>query len=251
MRFSPPRPLSALSSSPAAVLRALGLTALLVAAAPSASLAQTLSCSSDGQQPPTVLLERFISADCAVCWSRADTPRPPRAGLALDWIVPGTQGDDAPLSIAATREALYRLQALQRPAPATDESWVTQAAPPGRLRLRVAQGPALGGYIGASIELRPASGIKRPFTTWLALVETIPAGVEGSPVERNLVRNLFQPRWGEAGASDRPQRQRYIESRPMNIPEGADPARLRVVGWVEDANGQIRVMAQSRCKPGG
>jgi hypothetical protein len=34
----------------------------------------------------------------------------------------------------------------------------------------------------------------------------------------------------------------------MNIPEGADPARLRVVGWVEDAHGRIVAAAQSHCR---
>jgi hypothetical protein len=37
----------------------------------------------------------------------------------------------------------------------------------------------------------------------------------------------------------------------MNIPEGANPSRLRVVGWVEDARGRIRAIAQSLCVPPG
>ena len=35
------------------------------------------------------------------------------------------------------------------------------------------------------------------------------------------------------------------------IPEGANPDRLRVVGWVEDAQGRIRAIAESRCLPVG
>ena len=37
----------------------------------------------------------------------------------------------------------------------------------------------------------------------------------------------------------------------MNIPEGARPERLRVIGWVEDAQGRLLAVAQSRCAPPG
>jgi hypothetical protein len=41
----------------------------------------------------------------------------------------------------------------------------------------------------------------------------------------------------------------FKESRPLNIPEGANPQRLRVVGWVQDARGQVMVAAESACLP--
>ena len=75
------------------------------------------SCASDGVPQPAALVERFISADCESCWSDAETARPGRGELALDWIVPGSRGDDAPLSAAASRDSLARLQALGRNAP--------------------------------------------------------------------------------------------------------------------------------------
>ncbi len=36
----------------------------------------------------------------------------------------------------------------------------------------------------------------------------------------------------------------------MNIPPGANPRHLRVVGWIEDARGRLRGLAQSRCALG-
>ena len=102
----------------------------------------------------------------------------------------------------------------------------------------MAHGLPVNDYIGASIELKPASG--GPWNAWLLLVETIPPGTEGTPVERNLVRNVLQPAWTK-------DEKKLLESRPMSIPEGANPERLRVVGWVEDARGQIVAVAQSRC----
>jgi hypothetical protein len=219
------------------------LAALLLVVAAAAAQAQP-SCDSDGQPQPVGLLERFISADCEACWTDAATPRPRRGELALDWITPGSKGEDAPLSAAASRDSLARLQALGRAAPARSQAVHRRAAPSAR-QLRVAHGLAFNGYIGASIELKPGRG--GPWKAWLLLVETLPVGTEGSPVERNLVRNALQPAWDDAEPLSKAQQARLFESRPMSIPEGANPKRLRVVGWVEDARGRIRAIAQSRC----
>lgn len=200
-------------------------------------------CSSDGQPAPSALLERFINADCAGCWTDLDVPQPRPGEMALDWIVPGRRGEDAPLSAAARREGLDRLAALGRAVPRHAASRTGRRE--GRaVAVRVAHGLAFNGYIGASIELRRAG--PGPWHAWLALVETLPAGVERTPVERNLVRNVLELSWD---ARRRPA-QRVSETRPMNIPAGADPRRLRVVGVVEDARGHIRGIAQSRCSPG-
>jgi hypothetical protein len=51
------------------------------------------------------LVDRFISADCADCWTRQPALRAGPRAVALDWIVPGTQQEDAPLSAAASRDA--------------------------------------------------------------------------------------------------------------------------------------------------
>jgi hypothetical protein len=197
------------------------------------------SCASDGIPQPAALVERFISADCESCWSDPKTARPGRGELALDWIVPGSRGDDAPLSAAASRDSLARLQALGRVATSQTDTLRMKVQGAGR-KVRVAHGLPVNNYIGASIELKPASG--GPWNAWLLLVETIPPGTEGTPVERNLVRNALQASWSK-------EEKNLRESRPMSIPEGANPERLRVVGWVEDARGQIVAMAQSRCRP--
>ncbi|WP_298923416.1 hypothetical protein [uncultured Ramlibacter sp.] len=206
------------------------------------------SCSSDGQLRPLALVERFINADCDSCWSDPATPQPQAREVALDWILPGSKGEDAPLSAAASRDGLLRLAALGRPQPAQAEAVRSPLLAAAR-SLRVAHGLPFNNYIGASIELRPAG--RSPWTAWLALVETVPAGTEGTPVERNLVRNLLQPPWNGLGALSKAQQMRLFEARPLSIPEGANPERLRVVGWVQDARGDIRAIAQSRCAPQG
>lgn len=230
---------------PVSVPAILWLAAL---AAPPLAHAQA-ACSSDGQRAPVALMERFINADCAECWSASGTPQPPRGVLALDWIVPGRQGEDAPLSAAATRDASARLQARGLEPPPTTSVRMTSAGPASPLRLRVAHGPALNSYVGASIAVRQTGRLQKPVAAWLALVETIPAGVEGSPVERNLVRNVLSPAWDGLEALSKLQNGQRIESRVMGIPAGASPERLRVVGWVEDMQGRISVIAQSRCTP--
>ena len=87
--------------------------------------------------------------------------------------------------------------------------------------------------------------------SWLLLVETIPAGSDGTPIGRNLVRNALQSSWGGAGPLSKEELSRLYEARPMGIPEGATPSRLRVVGWVEDGRGRMRAIAQSRCPAPG
>jgi hypothetical protein len=205
--------------------------AAVLLACPVAASAQA-SCSSDGQPAPTALLERFISADCAACWADAQAT-PPRPGVvALDWIVPGTLGDDAPLSAAARQDGLDRQRALEQGLPPA-------ATRPNVLQIRVARGPALGGYVGASIALESPEIPHGPLTAWLTLVETIPAGADGTAVERNLVRTTLVLDWSAAGA--------HSEIRPLGIPEGAQAARLRVIGWLEDARAHVVAVAQSVC----
>jgi hypothetical protein len=207
---------------------------------------QARSCSSDGVPRPVALLERFINADCDACWRDAATPRPGRGELALDWITPGRRGEDAPLSAAALRDALARLDELRLAVPSTAASSHLAAPSAGRT-LRVARGPSFNGYMGASIELKPGRG--GPWHAWLLLVETLPAGAAGSPVPRNLVRNVFQPAWDGAGPLSKKEHERLFESRPMSIPPGANPQRLQVVGWVQDAQGRVVAAARSSCRP--
>jgi hypothetical protein len=217
--------------------------ACLLALAAADALAQS-SCSSDGQPRPAGLLERFINADCEPCWRATDTPRPGRGELALDWVLPGSRGDDAPLSAVAVREAGARLEALGLAKPHQD-AVARRKAQAREGRLRVAQGPPFGGYIGTSIELKPGRG--GPWQAWLLLVETLPAGTEGSPVERTLVRNVLQLTWDSQTPRAQGRPGSFYETRPMQIPTGADPARLRLVGWIEDTRGALRGVAASRC----
>ncbi|MEP6771494.1 MAG: hypothetical protein ABI893_06840 [Polaromonas sp.] len=208
-------------------------------------------CASDGQRQPAVLLERFINANCDTCWADPATAREEAGQVALDWVVPGDKGDDAPLSAVAARESLQRLDALHQSVPPQSLATTSRVRPLTGNRLRVAHGLALSDYLGASIELKPipraAKG--RQWTAWLALVETLPAGTEGSPVERNLVRNVLQTNWDGRKQLLKTEQNRFFDARSMSIAAGANPERLRVIGWVEDEKGQLRAAAQSRCAP--
>ncbi len=214
------------------------------------------SCSSDGEPTPVALMERFINADCEACWSDPATRKVQAGQVAIDWIVPSARGDDAPLSAAASRDALARLLVLRRAVPAQALTVVSPVASASEgtatLPLRVAHGLAFNDYIGASIEMKPAPPIPAssgPWTSWLVLVETIPAGKEGTPVARNLARNALQSLWDGNSSLSTSEQHRFFESRPMHIPPGSDPTRLRVLGWVQDAQGHVLTAAQSRCKP--
>jgi hypothetical protein len=120
-------------------------------------------------------------------------------------------------------------------------------------QLRVAHGLALGGYLGASIELTIYSGDKRTrqsqqeLNAYLVLVESIPAGSDGTPIARNLVRNVLWLQWNKPSRLPSAGSTRFYELRPLNIPQGANPERLRVLGWVQDAHGHVLSAAQSVC----
>lgn len=218
----------------------------LAALACGPALAQSF-CSSDRQTQPIRLLERFISADCESCWGDG-SPTPGSNELALDWIVPGSKGDGAPLSAAATPDALSRLGVLQRAAPAASDAAQSRVEAPKR-GLRVSHGLPFNGYVGTSIELKTPG--KEAWSAWLLLVETIPAGTEGTPVERNLVRNALQTSWPAAGPRSGDLQPRLFESRPMSLPPNLKPERMSVVGWVQDGRGRMRAIAQSRCAAPG
>lgn len=218
----------------------VGVLALPLAFAASA---QPSSCSSDGVPAPRALLERFVNADCERCWKDPQTPEPSSGTLAIDWVVPGSQGDDAPLSAVATSDGTDRLDEIGAKLPAHSSARFTQRTAGAPLKLRVAHGLPFNDYIGTSIEMKPARG--GPWKAWLLLVETLPGGSEGSSVERNLVRNAFVADWPAANQLPLPK---HYELRPMRVAEGAKVERLRVVGWVEDAKGRIRAIAQSRCR---
>ncbi|MCS4511361.1 hypothetical protein [Xylophilus ampelinus] len=211
--------------------------------------AQTL-CNSDGAPAPRVLQERFLDADCTACWSAAASGAVPGAAGAartptLDWIVPSAAAaDGAAMSAAALPEAQARLDALRKPAPSAHET-LQLAAPVGAARpgaLRVARGAAVADYVGVSIAWNPPRAAAGTVTAWLVLAEALPAGADGSAVERLLVRGALTLRWQPKAGT------RLSEARSMRVPETADPARLRMVGWVEDGGGRILTAAASVCR---
>ncbi|WP_157214560.1 hypothetical protein [Polaromonas sp. CF318] len=206
-------------------------------------------CSSDGQGRPMALLERFINANCDSCWSDSATPQVAAGQAVIDWVVPGDKGDDAPLSAVAAREALDRLAALRQSPPAQTLASTLPVRGLKGATLRVAHGLPLSGYLGTSIELKPipTAAKGRQWTAWLALVETLPAGTEGSPVERNLVRNVIQVPWDGRKPPAKGAPNRFFDARSMSIAQGANPERMRVLGWVEDDKGRVLAAAQSRC----
>lgn len=209
------------------------------------------ACSSDGQPLPTALFERFINADCDSCWRDTATPAGPPGALALDWIVPGSQGDDAPLATAASTDALARLAERPDAPPATQTQQVTAIKGWPKAALRVAHGPAVGDYMGVliALSLPHSNALALPLSGWVVLLEELPAGTEGSVVPRYLVRNALQPLWNKVEKLSNQETLSFNDVRAMGIAQGADARRLRVASWVQDANGQVLTAVQSGCPP--
>jgi hypothetical protein len=195
------------------------------------------------------LVERFVSADCEACWRAQPTMNPESNALVIDWIVPGAQGDDAPLAAAASRDAQMRLDFLGRSAPVTSDVISTKVLGDQTHQLSVAQGLPVGAYIGAIIEYKAPvkHRYRKPVSVWLLLVETIATGVDGAQEEKNLVRNVLVSRWDRSDKRSEAGKGVFRELRPLNIAQGARPERLRLIAWVQDAQGRVLTAAQSVC----
>ena len=190
--------------------------------------------------PPREVAERFIGADCEDCWSAPGEAAAPAATWALDWIVPGASAD-APLAAAALPEGAARLAELERDAAALPArlDWSLPRRPP--LRLAVLAGPAWNGYLG--LQLRSRGPAPPGARAYLALVEELPAGSEGSPIARRLVRAVAGP---IPLAGDTPS----LELRALRVPETAHPERLRGLAWWVDGRQRLQGIAREGCGSG-
>lgn len=208
--------------------------------------------------PQALVQEVFIAADCKTCWSAPLSP-PPKTGTPvvtpgwrLDWITPSAA--DAPLAAAALPEAAER---AARAALAGTLSAV--AGRPSAWRLQVASGPAWNGYFGLQMSLQAAragsnrAGLPAGSTAWLALVELLPPGTDGSAVARALVRSVAGPLPldGLAVAPSPGQPVQPVQPlshlRALRWPDGARPERLQGRAWIEAPSGQVLLMAADRC----
>lgn len=211
-----------------------------------------------GCTAPQSVEERFVAADCLACWQATPpvatgTRRPPV--MTLDWVVPSSAGAQAPLAPAAIAEATARVASAGMLGP--DETLVRLQPLPARpaLRLRVEDGPGWGGYLAASLQLedlgKPGAGGARGtagLQAFLALVEEIPAGEDGSPVARRLVRSVVGPLPVDDVAPGHPVQ----HLRALRVPDTPRPERLRAAAWVETAQGRTvaaALRALPACKP--
>jgi hypothetical protein len=215
------------------------LGAALVAAG-----AQAVQARTDCPRPDaSVVIERFISADCPDCWTRKPEDTASAQHWLFDWIVPASRGEDAFLSPAAPPESLDRLQRATGAGLADGHAATHRTAlrTSNALRLSVTAGPAWNGYFGVQLDAK--GPVPRGSSGWLALVEVVPPGTDGTPVARQLVRAVSGP-LALAGLGPH-QRVRSLHA--LRWPESAKPERLRARAWIEGADGRILAMAGEGC----
>ena len=191
--------------------------------------------------------EIFIAADCSHCWGEAAAEAKAPAGWRFDWIVPAAE--DAAMAVAALPEAAERAQrasgAAGRPAPGAQ---TTQHRPPLAARptprLSVVSGLPWQGYIGVELSLRQEGTRRWPAgsSAWVALVELVDAGTEGTPVSRALVRTVAGP-LPLPQAGKRPLK----HLKALRWPATALPERLQARAWIEGPNGALLAVAADRC----
>ena len=197
-----------------------------------------------------------MSADCTGCWSATDAAHDPAREWLFDWIAPSAQSADAPMSAAALTAAAERMARAGRAAStgapsgattdATTESTTTRLLRTRlpqrpRLQLRVQSGPAWNGYFGLQVTIRgqaPAGA-----TAWMALVEPLPVGTDGSGLTRELMRSVTGP----LPLRLTTPRQPLTHLAALRAPDGALPERLRARAWIEGADGRILAVASDAC----
>lgn len=220
----------------------LAAATALAASEPPAAAAPATTC--PAAQAP--LAEAFIAADCADCWASAAATgaRATAAAWRLDWIIPTTA--DAPMAAAALPEAAERaLRVGSMPGPGRQLQTQRGVTSPLRgLQLKVVSGPAWQGYIGLELSLRQSARHALPAgsTAWLALIEQVDAGSEGTAIARALVRNVAGPLPldGSAGRA-------LKHLRALRWPTTALPERLRARAWIEGPGGEVLAVAADRC----
>jgi hypothetical protein len=197
------------------------------------ALAQAPECRA---VPPTRLVERFVPADCERCWSEAAPFTRAAGALVLDWIVPA--GDDAPMASAALPEATARAGRMPAARTAVHE---TRLHPSEFPHLRIVDGPAWNGYIGLRLLVTRHGRLPEGAVAYAALVEEVPAGNEGSGVERHLVRALAGP-MGLAELNSEPKTEHL---RAVTVPVGGRVDRLSSVAWIQTPDGRVLAAGQS------
>jgi hypothetical protein len=190
---------------------------------------------------PLRLVERFMSADCETCWAAQGAKGESKRNVVLDWIVPAA--DTSPLAAGAVSEATARAGALTASSTVQRSTPLQTAAP----RLRIADGPAWNGYVGLQLTVNRRGKLPEGAVAYIALVERVAAGSEGSAIARQLVRNVVGPLSLEELATVTPVR----HFRAMRLPDGAQAEKLASVAWVQSAEGRVIAATQSadnKCK---
>lgn len=208
--------------------------------------------------PQATVQEFFLPADCADCWAAPAGAAP--GAWRFDWITPAA--DTAPLAAGALPEAVDRAARLGLGAPQAGnghQQMQRQAARPtlAGLQMRMESGPAWQGYFGTQLTVRLTG---RPDTTqaipallagstaWLALVELVRAGSDGTPVARALVRSVAGPLPLDALRTLK-SGQSMTHLRALRWPTSAEPLHLQARAWIEGPDGQLLAVVADRCPP--
>jgi hypothetical protein len=198
------------------------------------------------------VLEHLFSADCTDCWAApaADQPAPATSAAAapawrFDWIAPGADG--AAMAAAALPEAAERAQRLGLAMPG-GQSGQVHRQPAGAalagLRVGVTSGPAWQGYFGVQLTLRGGEALPAGSSAWVALVEQVGAGSDGTPVARALVRSVAGPLPLAGSATGKT----LTHLRALRWPAGAEPTRLQARAWIEGPDGRLLAVAADQCR---
>ena len=232
-----------------AAITATGLATAALAATPPKIVASACPA------PQAAVQEFFMPADCTDCWAAPAGAAP--GAWRFDWITPTT--DSAPLAAGALAESADRAARVGPSLAQTgsgSQAMQRQTARPALtgLQMRMQSGPAWQGYFGTQLTLRltgrpgaiqAATALPVGSTAWLALVELVRAGSDGTPVARALMRSVAGPLPLTALAPN----QTMTHLRALRWPASAEPLHLQARAWIEGPDGQLLAVVADRCPP--
>jgi hypothetical protein len=205
-----------------------------------------------------MFIERFVPARCIACWQTAPPmpagPAGASSGTAfvLDWVVPDATVSEGVLGRAALAEAVDRAATVSEPL-RNDETLTRTEPLPARTSLHVeaSNGPAVNGYIGLRFGARYESERRLPpdLRGYLALVEPMPPGSDGSAVERRVVRAIVGPLFVDSLSTGLA----VTHLRAVRLPTTSRPENLTAAAWLETAHGRVLAVSagpDAACPPG-
>ena len=95
-----------------------------------------------------------------------------------------------------------------------------------------------------TLQIDPRTALPAGSSAWLALVEQVSAGSDGTPIARSLLRSVAGPLPLASLQPGKP----LTHLRALRWPASAEPTRLQARAWIEAPDGRLLAVAADQCR---